>query len=164
MYDTVKLKCRYLRLPRNLVVTSLSWGSASCFFVASFAASQDDSSRSLRSGVLIYRFNHWHSAWHFDQIQPPHYLLHTGLYLPNHAAALARARDSIPLQCTDPEWNRFLLCPDNYPLTQGLLCPPASASHLVVVQVELDPSSCRLFVAFVAEPPNDGTTHIAAYE
>jgi hypothetical protein len=64
-----------------------------------------------------------------------------------------------------------MLCPENYPLSCGLLLPPppaAAPQPLVVVQAELDPSSCRLYVAYVAfakdgQPhPAHLPTHIAA--
>ncbi len=148
--------------------------------------------------MLIYRFNHWHSGWHTDAVQSPYFLLHTGLRLPNYTQAsnirasaarrgeLGDSDQRILLEAErsgDAEWkDGFLLCPDNYPLSPGLLLPPPSllTSHaaieepahrchpLVVLQVELDPSSCRLFVAY--GPPDhddkDGQhrlpVHIAA--
>ena len=83
-YDTVKFKCRYVKLPVGYSLTSLSWGSGSCFFVASvqFMVREE-----TRSGVLIYRFNHWHPGWHLDRLQSPYFLLHTGLHLPNYTEA-----------------------------------------------------------------------------
>ena len=61
-----------------------------------------------------------------------------------------------------------MLCPENYPLSCGLLLPPppaAARQPLVVVQAELDPSSCRLYVAFAPDRqphPAHLPTHIAA--
>ena len=142
-------KCRYVRLPLGYALSSLSWGTGSCFFVVS---AQHIVAGSRRSGVLIYRFKHWHSGWHTDKLRAPHFLLHTGLRMP------------IDRPAPDDDWNdRFVVCPENYPLSSGLLLPPLPQRYagepLVAVQVQLDPSSCRLFVVFAEQ---EQKTHVAA--
>ena len=153
VYDTVRFKCRYVRLPEGYVVTSLSWGCGSCFFVVTVqhrGLARDEDR--VRSGILMYRFNDWHSGWHLDKLKQPTLLLHTGLWLPDGTNA---ETDGIS------EWNdSYLLCPDNYPLCEGRLHPlhQQSHRHTLVVHAQLDPSSCRLYVAFA----NAGLTHVAA--
>ena len=61
-----------------------------------------------------------------------------------------------------------MICPENYPLSAGVLqpaSPPGQQSPLIVVQAEVEPSGCRLFVVFSAafHPPMvPGPNHIAA--
>ncbi len=65
----------------------------------------------------------------------------------------------------DVEWkDRFMICPENYPLSAGVLqpaSPPGQQSPLIVVQAEVEPSGCRLFVVFAC-PKAPGPNHIAA--
>ncbi len=104
-----------------------------------------------RSGVLIYRFNQWHPAWHLDKLQPPHFLLHTGLRMPNYTLActnraagakqgaggdeLSDAERAVVAEgqaerAGDVEWkDRFMICPENYPLSAGMLQPASSPGH-----------------------------------
>ena len=149
-------KCRYVRLPAGYVLSSLSWGTGSCFFVASVQIKVDG--HSWRSGVLIYRFKHWHAGWHSDKLRPPHFLLHTGLKVPPSFDETEACDE------TEDEWmNRFLLCPENYPLSSGLLLPPSleKCEHpLVAAQVELEPCSCRMFVVYA--DTLEGSAHVAA--
>jgi hypothetical protein len=187
-YDTKQFACRYARLPDGYALSSLSWGTGTCFFVASVRHTAQDPA-GHRSGVLIYRFNHWHPAWHLDKLQPPHFLLHTGLCMPNYtractirAAAAKRGAGGNEMSRTereevdeaegagDVEWkDRYMICPENYPLSAGMLQPassPGQQSPLIVVQAEVEPSGCRVFVVFAAadHPPNvPRPTHVAAY-
>ncbi len=190
-YDTKQFACRYARLPAGYALSSLSWGTGTCFFLASVRhTAQDPASPDRhRSGVLIYRFNHWHPAWHLDKLQPPHFLLHTGLRMPNYTLActnravaakrgaggdelsdLERAVVAEAEGTGDVEWkDRFMICPENYPLSAGMLQPASSLgqqSPLIVVQAEVEPSGCRVFVVFAAahHPPTaPRPTHVAAY-
>jgi hypothetical protein len=156
-YDTVHFKCRYVRLPDGYVISSLSWGTGSCFFVVSVQCLSKANAAAvaeavdLRSGILIYCFEHWHPAWHSDKVRAPHFLLHTGLQIPDDDAMEGMTQD---------EWkDRFLVCPENYPLSSGPLLPPPPLiddkplfdKPLLVVQAQLEPCSCRLFVAFAEQ-------------
>jgi hypothetical protein len=153
----VAFKCRYVRLPAGYALSSLSWGSGSCFFVASVQIKVNEfNEHPWRSGVLIYRFKHWHAGWHSDKLRPPHFLLHSGL----------KTSQFCDDAHTEDEWreDRFVLCPENYALSSGVLLPPSLRegcnNPLVAVQVELDPCSCRLFVVYAHTL--GGGAHIAA--
>ena len=160
-YDTIHFKCRYVRLPDGYVISSLSWGTGSCFFVVSVHCLSKSNAAAvaeavdLRSGILIYCFENWHAAWHTDKARAPHFLLHTGLHMPDDDAMEGMAQD---------EWkDRFLVCPENYPLTSGLLLPPPPLlgdKPLLVVQAQLEPCSCRMFVAFAEQDVPQGKTKI----